>query len=59
MNIVKFLRAPVIKKIRERLLLKLMQGPQAAIRGALWTKVFLEVSQNSQENACAWGLQLY
>ena len=35
MNIVKFLRAPVIKKIRERLLLKLMQGPQAAIRGAL------------------------
>ena len=34
-NIAKFLRAPVIKKIRQRLLLKLMQGPKAAIRGAL------------------------
>ena len=28
-------------------------------RGIPWKKVFLEISQNSQENTCAWGLQLY
>ena len=42
---------------------------EAATRGVLWKKVFLEVSQNSQANNCArvsfliklqaWGLQLY
>ena len=42
---------------------------EAAARGALWKKVLSEISQNSQENACArvsflikllaWGLQLY
>ena len=26
---------------------------KAATRGILWNKVFLEISQNSQENACA------
>ena len=26
---------------------------EAATRGALWKKVFLEISQNSQENTCA------
>ena len=29
------------------------QRPEAATRGALWKKVFLEISQNSQENVCA------
>ena len=42
---------------------------EAATRGVLWRRVFLEISQNSQENACArvssliklqgLGLQLY
>ena len=42
---------------------------EAATGGVLWKKVFLEISENSQENACArvsflikfqvWGLQLY
>ena len=42
---------------------------EAAIRGVLWKNVYLEFSQNSQENTCtrvsffiklqAWGLQLY
>ena len=27
--------------------------PEAATRGVLWKKVFLEISQNSQENTCA------
>ena len=41
-------------------------GSEAATRGVLWKKVFLEISQNSQENTCAsvsfliklqvWGL---
>ena len=41
---------------------------EAATRGVLWKKVFLEISQSSQENTCAraslsiklqaWGLQL-
>ena len=26
---------------------------EAATRGALWKKIFLEISQNSQENTCA------
>ena len=42
--------------------------PEAATRGVLWKNVFLEISQNSQENTCARvsfliklqaGLQLY
>ena len=42
---------------------------EAATGGVLWKKVFLEISENSQENTCArvsflikfqvWGLQLY
>ena len=42
---------------------------EAATRGVLCKKVFLEISQDSQENSCvrvsfliklqAWGLQLY
>ena len=32
---------------------------EAATRGALCKKVFLEISQNSQGNTCALGLQLY
>ena len=45
-----------------------VQGSEAAT-GVLWKKVFLEISQNSQESACArvsfltklqsWGLQIY
>ena len=27
--------------------------PEAATRGVLWKNVFLEISQNSQENTCA------
>ena len=46
-----------------------IQNPEAATRDVLRKKVFLEVSQNSQENTCAWvpfliklqasGFQLY
>ena len=32
---------------------------EAATRGALCEKVFLEISQNPQGNTCALGLQLY
>ena len=32
---------------------------EAATRGVLCKKLFLEVSQNSQENTCATGLQLF
>ena len=42
---------------------------EAAARSVLWIKVFLKISQNSQENTCArvsfliklqdWGLQLF
>ena len=28
--------------------------PEATIRGVLWKKVSLEISQKSQENTCAW-----
>ena len=28
------------------------QNSEAATRGVLWKKVFLEISQNSQENTC-------
>ena len=27
---------------------------EAATKGVLWEKLFLEISQNSQENICAW-----
>ena len=30
-----------------------MQTPEVATRGVLCKKVFLEISQNSQENTCA------
>ena len=30
-----------------------LSGAEAATWGVLWKKVFLEISQNSQENACA------
>ena len=30
-----------------------MQWTEAATRGVLWEKVFLEISQNSQKNTCA------
>ena len=32
---------------------------EAATRGVLWKKMFLGISQNSQENTCVSGLQLY
>ena len=32
---------------------KLILYPEAASRGVLRKKVFLEISQNSQENTCA------
>ena len=32
--------------------LRLGLFPEAATRGALWKKMFLEISQNSQENTC-------
>ena len=48
---------------------KFCEKSEAATRGVLCKKVFLEISQNSQENTCArpsfviklqaWGLQLY
>ena len=46
---------------------KLVMDTETATRGALLKKVFLEISQNSQEtpvqgsffNKVAWGLQLY
>ena len=31
---------------------------EAAIRDVLWTKMFLEISQNSLENTCVRGLDL-
>ena len=34
------------------------QFTEAATRGVLYEKVFLEISQNSQENTCVRGLQL-
>ena len=44
-------------------------SPEAVTGGVLQNKVFIEISQNSQENTCArvsffiklqaWGLQLY
>ena len=30
-----------------------IKDTEAAARGVLWKKVFLEISQNSQENICA------
>ena len=30
-----------------------MGSIEAVTRGVLWKKVFLEISQNSQENSCA------
>ena len=36
--------------------------PEAATGGVLWENMFLEISQNSQENTCArvgWGLLEY
>ena len=33
--------------------LKFYYKPEAATVGVLWKKVFLEISQNSQENTCA------
>ena len=43
---------------------KIFYALEAATRGVLYKKVILEISQNSQENACArasflLGLQLY
>ena len=32
--------------------LTMLKAPEAATRGVLCKKVFLEISQNSQENAC-------
>ena len=47
----------------------MLADPEAATRGVLWKKVFLEIPQNLQEktsarisfliNLQAWGLQLY
>ena len=37
-----------------------LKNLEAATRGVLWNKVFLEILQNSQENTCAGaGLQPY
>ena len=32
---------------------------EAATGSVLREKLFLEISQNSRENTCAWALQLY
>ena len=32
---------------------------EAVVQRCSVKKVFLEISQNSKENNCAWGLQLY
>ena len=63
-SIVKFLRTPILKNSCKRHFLtwsmsdicrskKKINAAEAATRGALCKKVFLEISQNSQENACA------
>ena len=31
------------------------QSSEAATGGVLWKKLFLKISQNSQENTCTWG----
>ena len=46
-NYSKFLRTPFLQNTSGRLL------PEAATRDALKEKMFLEISQNSQENTCA------
>ena len=42
-----------IEKIKSIQLSRAFEGSEAAIRGVLSKKVFLEISQNSQENNCA------
>ena len=37
----------------------IVDGSEAVVQGCSVKKVFLEISQNSQENTCASGLQLY
>ena len=35
----------------------IINNTETATRGVLWKKVFLEFSENSQGNTCAWGLR--
>ena len=49
---------PYIHWLNKKILKEVYSEPsetsaEAATRGALWEKVFLEISQNSQENTCA------
>ena len=50
-NLVKFLGIPFLQNTSRRLLL-LFRFSEAATGGPLWKKVFLKISQNSQENTC-------
>ena len=52
---------PGTRRSEKQLIFHKQPTTEAAIKGILCKKVFLEISQNSQENTCAraWGLQLY
>ena len=43
----------MLASINDDSLFKALVLLKAATRGILWNKVFLEISQNSQENTCA------
>ena len=54
-SIVKFLRAPILENICERLLRKIsisVTNSEAVVQRCSVKKAFLEISQNSQENIC-------
>ena len=50
MKVIYFLNGPMVN---------LLLYAEAATGGVLQEKVFLEISQNSQENTCVSGLKLY
>ena len=55
-SIAKFLRTLIFKNICERLILKIsisVTNSEAVVQKCSVKKVFLEISQNSQENTCA------
>ena len=66
LKLVKFLRRPIFKSIYEWLFLgkpfeimEFIVSLEKVIERCSMKKVFLEISQNSQENTCRRGLQLY
>ena len=50
MKVIYYLNGPMVN---------LLLYAEAATGGVLQGKVFLEISQNSQENTCVSGLKLY